>query len=112
MEFKEFMKEYWIKSVILFMLIGVFTALTLYASNFLGEDSGVGSEIVSSLTFFISLIILLPFTVATLVTESPVVWLGITWNSFIIVSSVIINLLYVYVLSCGIIILIKYLRGD
>lgn len=112
MSFKEFMRENWIKSIVIFLVFSAFTVLTLFShSLFEGADEGLTS-IITSLLFFVSLIFLWPYLVITLVTESPVVWLGIEWNTFLTVSVIIINVLYIYTLSCSLIALVHYIKRN
>ncbi|MBW2991604.1 hypothetical protein KY345_00110 [Candidatus Woesearchaeota archaeon] len=109
MTFKEFMEEYWLKSIILFVVISAFSIITIVGHNILSANQGLLFELFSNLLFFISLTILWPYLVTILVTEIPKVS---AWNinSLLIVAGAVLNVVYVYIVSCALIKLVLWVK--
>lgn len=103
------MEEYWKTSLVIFAIFSVFTVSTVFAHNLI-KGEGILLDLISALFFFLSLTVLWPYLVAILITESPVVWLGINWNNWIMTFGVIGNIAFIYILSCALIVLYNWVK--
>jgi len=112
MSFKTFMQENWLSSILIFVLVSVFSVSLIFFQN-LAESSGSGLllEVLSILLFFVSLFLLGPYLVGVIATESKLVFLGITWNVYVFWSLIVLNVIYVYLFSCALILLYNRIIG-
>ena len=98
------MKFKWKKSLFVFAVLIIFSASVIFVHGLVKSlEENLVIEFMNILLFLVSLIILWPYLVVVLATETELVFLGITWNMVVFWFGILFNIFYVYVLSCTLI---------